>query len=215
MKIARFIFNPFSENTYVLCDDAQKEAAIVDPGMESEADVARVADFLKENGLSLKMVLLTHQHVDHVLGTGWLVERYNCKVVGHEADAVWGEKLGMQARMFNMACEIKPFKLTDKVVDGDTLMLGSEKIVVLHTPGHSRGGVVYYLPESGCALVGDTIFERSIGRTDLGGGDYDTLIDSIRKKVLTLPDETMLHPGHGSSTVVEEERKYNPFLREK
>ena len=92
-------------------------------------------------------------------------------------------------------------------------MLGDEKIEVLHTPGHSRGGVVYYVPESGYALVGDTIFERSIGRTDLGGGDYDTLIDSIRKKVLTLPDETVLHPGHGASTVVEDERKCNPFLR--
>ena len=93
MKIARFIFNLFSENTFLLWDDIKKEAAIVDPGMDCEADVAKIDNFLQENGLSLKMILLTHQHVDHVLGTGWLVERYGCKVVAHEGDIVWGEKL--------------------------------------------------------------------------------------------------------------------------
>ncbi|MBE6311201.1 MAG: MBL fold metallo-hydrolase [Bacteroidales bacterium] len=212
MKIARFIFNSFSENTYVLWDEETKEAAIVDPGMACEDDVAKIDDFLSDNGLTLKKVLLTHQHLDHVLGVGWILERYSCKVYGHEGDIPWGEKLGMQANMFSLPYDVKPFKLSDKVVNGDTIMLGSEKIRVMHTPGHSRGGVVYYVPKPGFALVGDTIFERSIGRTDLGGGDYKTLIDSIRTKVLTLPDDTILYPGHGTSTFVEEERDYNPFL---
>lgn len=213
MKITRFIFNLFSENTYILWDEDTKEAAIVDPGMVCEEDLAKIDGFLSDNDLTLKMALLTHQHVDHILGVGWLLERYSCKVYAHEGDIPWGAKLGMQANMFSLPYEIKPFKLSDKIVDGDIIMLGGERIKVLHTPGHSRGGVVYYVPESGYALVGDTIFERSIGRTDLGGGDYDTLIDSINNKVLTLPDDTVLYPGHGVSTVVEEERDYNPFLR--
>ena len=103
--------------------------------------------------------------------------------------------------------------MTDEVTDGSVIELGDEKIEVLHTPGHSMGGVVYYMPESGCAFVGDTIFQMSIGRTDLAGGDYDTLINSIRMKLMVLPEETVLYPGHGGATTVGDERQYNPFLK--
>ncbi len=213
MKIARMIFNLFRENTFILWDEDGKEAAIVDPGMECEEDVDKVKRFLQENDLTLKMILLTHQHVDHVLGVGWLTDEFACKVYGHADDIPWGERLSLQADMFSLPYPVKPFTLTDMVKDGDVIQLNNEEIHVLHTPGHSKGGVVYYLPESGFALVGDTIFEGSIGRTDLSGGDFQTLIEKIQTKVLTLPSETVLHPGHGASTSVEDERDCNPFLR--
>ena len=213
MKIGRMIFNLFSENTVILWDDDLKEAAVVDPGMDCEEDVRKLKIFLAEKELTLTMVLLTHQHVDHVLGVGWLVDEFGCKVYGHRDDVPWGEKVQIQADMFNLPCDVKAFKLTNFVEDGDIIKLNNEEIKVIHTPGHSKGGVVYYLPESGYALVGDTIFERSIGRTDLSGGDFETLLHSICTKVLTLPNETILHPGHGASTSVEEERDCNPFLK--
>lgn len=214
MKIARMVFNLFSENTYILWEEGETQAAIVDPGMGSEDEFLKVKNFLSENGLSLEMVLLTHQHVDHVLGVGRLVEDYGCKVYGHVGDAEWGEKLEIQARMFNLPYAVKTFTLSDAVSEGDKITLNNEEIQVIHTPGHSPGGLVYYLPETGCAFVGDTIFEGSIGRTDLSGGNYGTLIENIKTKVLTLPADTVLLPGHGGATTVEDEKNYNPFLRE-
>ena len=214
MKITKMVFNLFSENTYILWDEDKKQAAIVDPGMGGDGDFLRIRKFLEENDLTLEMVLLTHQHIDHVLGVGRLVEEYDCKVYGHIADTEWGQKLEIQSRMFNLPYIIKEFKLSNEIKCGDKIILNDEEIRVFHTPGHSQGGVMYYLPESGCAFVGDTIFEGSIGRTDLSGGNYDTLIENIKVKVLTLPKNTMLLPGHGDTTTVEYERNYNPFLRE-
>lgn len=170
-------------------------------------------DFMNKNRLVVENVLLTHEHVDHIMGTGFLVEKYNCKVYGHTADIELGMKADVQLRMFNLSCEMKPFTVSDYVVDGDIIDFCGEKIEVLHTPGHSAGGVVYYLPESGCSFVGDTIFQMSIGRTDLTGGDYDTLISSIKNKLFSLPEDTVLYPGHGGATTVGEEQMYNPFVR--
>lgn len=213
MKIARFTFNVFSVNTYILWDGNLQEAAIVDPGMDCEEDVAKVDDFLAGNNLSLKMILLTHQHIDHVLGVGWLVEKYGCPVYAHEGDRVWGDKLALQVDMFSLPYDVKPYTMTHSVKTGDILMLNDEPIEVRHTPGHSEGGVIYYLPKSGCALSGDTIFQMSVGRTDFPHGNHQQLLDSISAQVFTLPNDTELFPGHGAATTVEEERAYNPFLQ--
>ncbi len=213
MKISKFVVNPFGENTYILWDNEKKDVAVVDPGMCTPKECDAFDNFIRDNNLNLKMVLLTHQHVDHIMGTGHLVEKYGCMVYGHVADIELGEKADVQVRMFNLPYKIKPFKVSCQVADGDKLELNGEKIEVLHTPGHSAGGVVFFLPESGCAFVGDTIFQMSIGRTDLTGGDYKTLIESIKSKVLTLPDEIVLYPGHGGATTVGDEKMYNPFLK--
>lgn len=213
MKVSRFVFNLFSENTFILWDENIKEAAIVDPGMDCEEEVAKVTDFLAENNLSLKMILLTHQHIDHVLGVGWLVEKYGCPIYAHEGDKVWGDKLALQVDMFSLPYDAKPYTMTHSVKDGDVLMLNNEAIEVRHTPGHSDGGVIYYLPDSGFALSGDTVFQMSVGRTDFPHGNHQKLLDSIATRVFTLPDDTVLHPGHGASTTVGEERATNPFLR--
>lgn len=213
MKISKFIVNPFGEATYILWTGIGGEAAIVDPGMSNSRECDVLKRFLTENKLMPKMVLLTHEHIDHIMGTGFLVDEYGCAVYGHANDVEMGQKGDVQLRAFNLQCDMRPFKVTNLVDDGDMLQLGDEHIQVIHTPGHSQGGVVYYLQESNCAFVGDTIFQMSIGRTDLAGGDYDTLISSIRTKLLTLPNDTELYPGHGNPTTVEDERQYNPFLK--
>lgn len=212
MKISRFIVNPFAENTYLLWDNECNEAIIIDPGMCTPDECNTVKEFLSENNLTLKAVLLTHQHVDHIMGTGYLADIFNCDVYGHQDDVQLGEKADVQVRMFNLPYQVKPFKVTCPVKDNDKLSFCGETIIVLHTPGHSLGGVIYFLPQSGCAFTGDTIFQMSIGRTDLIGGNFDTLIDNIKSKVLTLPGETVLYPGHGDSTTVENELRHNPFI---
>lgn len=214
MKLSRFVFNLFSENTFILWNEEKKEAAIVDPGMEDDIDRKKVMQFIEENELTVKMVLLTHQHVDHVCGVGWIVENYGCPVYGHKDDVIWGEKVDVQAEMFNLPYAVQHYVTTDYVTDGDVLELNGESIEVRHTPGHSSGGVIYYLPESGFALTGDTIFQMSIGRTDIAHGNFDNLINSIKTKVFTLPEDTVLCPGHGGLTTVGEERSFNPFLKE-
>ena len=213
MKLSKFTVNPFGESTFILWTGEGGEAAVVDPGMSNQRECEALKRFLADNNLTLKMVLLTHEHVDHIMGTGYLVEEYGCPVYGHAGDVEMGQKSDVQLRAFNLRCEMKPFKVTNLVEDGDVIELGGERIQVIHTPGHSPGGVVYYLPESNCALVGDTIFQMSIGRTDLAGGDYDTLINSIRTKLLVLPEDTELYPGHGGATIVADEKMYNPFLK--
>lgn len=213
MKISKFTVNPFQENTYILWDENLQEAAIVDPGMCTERECEAVKNFMEKNNLTLKRVLLTHQHVDHIMGTAFLVETFGCEVYGHASDIELGRKADVQVRMFGLPYEVKPFELTHCVADGETIQCCGETVKVLHTPGHSVGGVVYYLPDSGCAFVGDSIFQMSIGRTDLTGGDYDTLINSIRTKLFTLPEDVVLYSGHGGATTVGEEKQYNPYLR--
>lgn len=213
MKISKFTVNPFSENTFILWDEQLREAAIIDPGMSTDRECEALSKFLKENNLKLTKVLLTHQHVDHIIGTGYLVNEYGCSVYAHAADIELGKKADVQLRMFNLPYEMKPFEVTDVIEDGSVIDVCGEKLEVIHTPGHSVGGVVFYLPEENCAFVGDTIFQMSIGRTDLTGGDYDTLINSIRSRVFALPEDTVLYPGHGGATMVGEEHQYNPYVR--
>lgn len=213
MKISKFVVNPFGENTYILWDDECRDAVIIDPGMCTPDEYKAVKTFFSENKLIPKAILLTHQHVDHIMGVGFLVDEYDCEVYGHLADNQLGEKADVQVRMFNLPYNVKPFTVTHPVSDNEELSFCGETIKVLHTPGHSVGGVIYFLPQSGCAFTGDTIFQMSVGRTDLIGGNFDTLIDSIKLKVLTLPDETVLYPGHGDSTTVSDEQRYNPFLK--
>lgn len=213
MKISKFTVNPFAENTYILWHEDTGDAAVVDPGMCTAEECVALKRFFEGNRLNPKAVFLTHQHVDHIMGTGFLVNEYGCDVYGHSADILLGQKADVQVRMFGLPYKVMPFALTHLVKDGDTVSLCNENITVLHTPGHSAGGVVYYLPETCCAFVGDTIFQMSIGRTDLIGGDYETLMKSIKTKVLTLPEETVLYSGHGDSTTVGDELQYNPYVK--
>lgn len=212
MRIKSFEFNFFGENTYIMWDDGSKEAAIVDPGMMNDEEMAVIGDLIEKNGLEPKYILLTHAHIDHTFGIDFLKERYGIPVLAHKADLPLGQMRGRQAQMFHLPVSLGPVEIDRFVSDNETLHLGSEAIKVIATPGHSPGGVCYYVPESNFVLTGDTLFQSSIGRTDLPGGNQRTLILSIRDRLLTLPRDTRVYPGHGPSTTIGTEEEHNPFL---
>ena len=212
MEIKRFEFNYFGENTYVIWDKTSKEAAIVDPGMVNPDEVSEIESYISGNSLDLKYILLTHIHIDHTFGIDALKSHYGVKVYAHKADEPLGQTRSEQAQRFHLPVGLGPVNVDRYIADGDMLKLGKEDIKVIHTPGHSQGGVCYYVPDSRFILTGDTLFNRSIGRTDLPGGNQRQLILSIRTKLLELPTATVVYPGHGPSTTIGEEEQFNPFL---
>lgn len=213
MKIKQFTTNLFQENTFVLWSDKTNDAIIIDPGMMQNYERDIVDRFISDNNLTVNKVLLTHAHIDHAASAAYISTKYGCEVYANLGDNSLAEGLSMQAQMFHLKIDVQPLMIHKYLIDGDVLTLGDETIQVIATPGHSLGGLVYYLPEQKTAIVGDTIFQRSIGRTDLPGGNFSELIESIKTKVFTLPPETVLIPGHGPSTTVGEEIQSNPFLQ--
>lgn len=214
MQIQRFEFNLFGENTYIIWDDATFEAAIVDPGMAEPREASILLDFITQNRLRLKYILLTHAHIDHTFGVEAIKEHYpSVPLLAHKADTQLAMTRTQQARMFHLP--VTPGALEfDKFIDDSTLLtLGDEKITVITTPGHSPGGVCYYIPAAEMLLTGDTLFAGSIGRTDLPGGNGATLLKSIRTKLLQLPKQTIIFPGHGPATTLAREEQTNPFLQ--
>lgn len=212
MKIKQIPNNPFQENTYVVWDEATMEAAIVDCGALFPQEEERIDVFVSDNNLKIKHILNTHLHLDHCFGNVWAAERYGVLPMAHEDDETLLARMGEQARMFGLPFEVKTEKLGGYLGDGDVLKLGDNEIRVIHTPGHSRGGLCFYIPSAGWLISGDSLFEGSIGRTDLEGGSYATLIKSITERLMTLPEDTVVYPGHGSYTTIGDEKKSNPFL---
>jgi len=204
--------NPFGENLYILWDEATREAVVVDPGMMREAERDMVTKFIEGQELNVKHILLTHLHIDHIASARWLADKTGADVYGNAQDAQLGLELPDQIAHFRINVEAEPLTLDRDLIDGDTIPLGDETIQVLHVPGHSPGGLAFYLPQSGLLISGDTIFNGSVGRTDLWGGDMAQLLNSIREKIYTLPDETVIASGHGPSTTVADEKRFNPFL---
>lgn len=216
MKISKFTVNPIAENTYIIWDGEGSDAAIIDPGMMSDEERKAVDDFVEKNKLKMQMVLMTHLHFDHAASARYIADKYGIKVYANVADKKWGDILHDQARMLGATwvnAKLSPLKIDAEVNDGDVLKLNGEDIKVLATPGHTPGGVSYYLPESGAVFVGDTLFCQSVGRTDLPGGSFRQIVGSITTKLFSLPDETMVLPGHGVTTKILDERSYNPYIR--
>ena len=212
MNARMMTVNPFGENMYFLWDEASLEAAVVDPGMMRDAEREMVIKFIGDNNLNVKHILLTHLHVDHVTSARWLADQTGADVCGSIQDAQLGLELPNQVAYFHLKVDCEELTIDRELQDGDTLQLGDEIIQVLHVPGHSPGGLAFYMPESGLLISGDTIFNGSVGRTDLMGGDMAQLINSIREKIMTLPDETIIASGHGPTTTVADEKRCNPFL---
>ncbi len=212
MNATMMSVNPFGENMYILWDEASHEAVVIDPGMMREGEREMVTKFIDEHQLNVKHVLLTHLHVDHITGARWLADKTGADVCGSALDNPLGQELPDQVAHFRINIEVEPLTVDRNLSEGDTLQLGDEIIQVLHVPGHSPGGLAFYVPQSNLLFSGDTIFNGSIGRTDLWGGDFAQLINSIREKILPLPDETVIASGHGSTTTVADEKRCNPFL---
>lgn len=204
--------NMFGENMYILWDEETHEAVVVDPGMMRDAEREMVDKFIKGQELNVKHILLTHLHIDHITGAQWLADQTGADVCGSALDAQLGRELPEQVAQFHINIETQPLELDRNLADGDTIPLGDEMIQVLHVPGHSPGGLAFYLSQSGLLISGDTIFNGSVGRTDLMGGDMAQLINSIHEKILPLPDETVIASGHGPTTTIADEKRMNPFL---
>lgn len=212
MEIKRFEFNFFGENTYVIWDASSQEAAIVDPGMVNPEETDLIEDLIATHRLSVRYILLTHAHVDHTFGIDILKDKYHAPVLAHKADLPLGQMRGQQAEMFHLPMKLGPVEI-DRFISASThLQLGNERIEVIETPGHSPGGVCYYVPESSFILTGDTLFQGSIGRTDLPGGNHNTLLRSISTGLFNLPDNTVVYPGHGPATTIGKEKRTNPFF---
>jgi glyoxylase-like metal-dependent hydrolase (beta-lactamase superfamily II) len=210
MKTETCTFGPFAVNGYLLLDDAGAEAILVDPGMECEEWVEEVA----RRKLRVLAIVNTHGHVDHALGNAFAKERLGAPLWAHAGDLELLRHLPEQGAAFGFEAVSSPEP--DRLLrDGDLLTLGGEGLRVLHTPGHSPGGISL-CAEGGrrpFVIVGDCLFEGSIGRTDLWGGDFDQLAASIREKLYTLPDTTRVLCGHGPETTIGAERRTNPFVR--
>ena len=202
------VVGAFQCNCHILADEKTKEAVVIDPGDKAREILAA----LKTLGVNVKYLLHMHAHLDHVMGTRAVHEKTDGKILLHPADAPLYAMLSKQASMFGFDAE-DPHAVDGPLADGQRVEFGRHALDVLHTPGHTPGSCCFRL-DGGRRLLfsGDTLFARSIGRTDLWGGDFDAEIASIRAKILTLDDDTVVYPGHGAETRVGEERRKNPFL---
>lgn len=211
LQIRPFTFNPFSENTYVIFNE-NKEAFILDPGNVQDSETRQLQDFIFKNDLKIKNILLTHAHIDHVLGLQWAYDAFKVPVLMHRDDQEVLERNPMSARQFGFF--FKPLEGEIQYVsEGDEVRLGSDIFKVYHVPGHSPGSVAYHCEEQKLVVSGDVLFEGSIGRTDLYKGDFNQLIESIRTKLFVLNDETTVYAGHGHLTRIGFEKQHNPFLK--
>lgn len=213
MLIEQFVFNPFGVNTYVVHDPSTNDAVIFDPANHTESEHNKLINYIKENNLKLHAILLTHQHVDHILGLRALVKTFNVPIYAHSGDQFLYENAAEHGSMFGLQVGDELPPITNIVNEGDTLTFGSLEFSTLHVPGHSPGSICYYEPSNGFTFVGDVLFSGSIGRTDLWGGNHDQLLEGIREKLFALPDQTKVHSGHGPTTTIGHEKETNPFLK--
>jgi len=211
MKIAIVPVTPFQQNCSILLDEASGTAAVVDPGGE----VDRILGALEKSGARLQKIFITHGHVDHCAGTEELRRRTGVPVEGpHEDDRFWIEQVGVSARQFGMA-EAQPFVPDRWLKGGDTVRFGEIELAVRHCPGHTPGHVVFFSPDDRVAIVGDVLFQGSIGRTDLPRGDHRTLIESITRELWPLGADVTFIPGHGPVSTFGEEREHNPYVSDR
>jgi hydroxyacylglutathione hydrolase len=211
LKIRKFEFNPFEENTYVLYDDT-RECVIIDPGCYDRQEQEELSAFIEENELKVMMLLNTHCHVDHVLGNWYVKNKYNVKLYIHAKDEMVLKAVKVYAPNYGMFeyQEAEPDEFLD---EGMEVRFGNQLLKVLFVPGHAPGHIAFYHEQSSQLIGGDVLFYNSIGRTDLPGGNHHALIESIHKKIFTLPDDVVVFPGHGPETTVGFEKKTNPFCK--
>ena len=210
IKVKVFTFSPVQENTYVLYNE-QNKAIIIDPGCYFSAEQETLKNFITDTQLEPVRLLNTHCHLDHVFGNKWVSETWNLELYLHEGEQqmlqlapVSGEKWGLPFQNYKGPLHF--------LAEGDTISLGNDALRVILAPGHSPASICFYCEEQAFLIGGDVLFRESIGRTDLPGGNHETLLKSIREKLFVLPDEVVVYSGHGEPTTIGHEKRNNPFL---
>ncbi len=213
LTIKQFVVNPVQENCYVLSDESG-EAAIIDCGCFDQSEWNKIKGYIHTNGLTVKHLLNTHLHFDHVMGNRFATEDFGIIAKAHKGDLPLYNKLDQQLQMFFGTAfnELSIPQIDTSLKSNDIINFGTHSLQVLCTPGHSAGGVCFYCKEENMLWSGDTLFEGSIGRTDLESGNYATLINSISNTLLPLPDNTRVYPGHGPYTTIGDEKRFNPYF---
>ena len=209
IAIQSFVFNAFQENTYVISDET-KECVIVDPGCYDDDEKKELSDYISDHQLKVRILLNTHCHIDHILGNDFVKQKYDTKLYIHQTEefVLNAQKVLAPHYGFNRYQEAKP---DGYLAEGDVIEFGLQKFAVLFVPGHSPGHIAFYNEKEKVVLAGDVLFQNSVGRTDLPGGNHNTLVNSIHKKLFTFPDEVTVYPGHGGETTIGVEKRTNPF----
>lgn len=202
----------FPVNCYVLSDETN-EAVIIDPGCFYEEEKQTLKKYIESNNLNVKHLLNTHLHLDHIFGNPFLLKEYGLQAEANQMDEFWLEQAPAQSRMFGFKLPEQMVPLGKYICDDDVITFGNTKLQAIHVPGHSPGSLVYYCKEDNCMFSGDVLFQGSIGRADLAGGNFDELKDHICSRLFTLPNETIVYPGHGAPTTIGIEKVENPFFR--
>lgn len=211
IQIKTFYFNDLRECCYVLWDET-KECVIIDPGCYTESEKERLKKFIEANDLKPVKLINTHGHFDHIMGNAFVANTWKLNTYIHPLDKPHLERAQQYTEMFGYTIEQPPVNTVD-IADGGTIEFGSSALKVIHTPGHTRGGVCLYSEEGKIVITGDSLFAGSIGRTDLPGGDYEELMNSLLKKLVVIGKDYAVYPGHGPATTIGHELNTNPFLR--
>jgi glyoxylase-like metal-dependent hydrolase (beta-lactamase superfamily II) len=209
LSVKQFTFSPIQENTYVVYND--KGCCIIDPGCYSEIERNQLKDYILSLGFPAKYLLNTHCHLDHVFGNKFIAETFGLVPHIHPKEEQLLAFAPMSGIQWGLPFENYEGELV--FIDKNSVIeLGDDRLEILETPGHSPGSICFYCRKQGFMISGDVLFEDSIGRTDLPGGNHQVLPESIRRELFTQPDETVIHPGHGRSTTIGQEKQYNPFF---
>ncbi len=211
LNIHSFVFNPFQENTYIVYDEIGN-CAIFDPGMSNAAEERKIVEFIQDKELKPISLYNTHCHIDHVLGNRMIYEQYNLMPQMHEGEIPVLVDVEHRASMFGVRYELSPIPETF-LQEGEIIHIGKHALHLLLVPGHSPAHLCFYQPDQKFLIGGDVLFRNSIGRTDLPGGNHKQLLDNIKEKIYSLPDETVVYPGHGPHTTVGFEKTSNPYVQ--
>ncbi len=211
IHVASFAFNPFQENTYVLYDET-KECIIIDPGCYTANEQKRLEAFIAKEELKPVRLINTHCHLDHICGNAFVSQKYGLDLEAHEGEQVVLDASVDHGKMYGFVFEPSP-NIMHTIQEGDEIKFGNSTLKTLFTPGHSPASISFYSEQDNFVIAGDVLFFMSIGRTDLPGGNHDLLLQSIREKLFTLPDETIVYNGHGQKTQIAFEKLNNPFFK--
>jgi glyoxylase-like metal-dependent hydrolase (beta-lactamase superfamily II) len=211
ITVKTFVFNIIAVNTYLLYDET-KEAVLIDCGCMFTSEEKKLADFITQNDIKIKRLLCTHLHFDHIIGNNFIFQTYGIKPEAHQNDVEMLPTIQHQIQSMGIRHPVQLINIQGYLAENETIRFGESELVTMLVPGHSPGSLVYYSRKDGFIVVGDVLFKGSVGRSDLWGGNHDTLVAAIKDNIVSLPDKTIVYPGHGPSTTVKQEKNNNPFL---